>query len=313
MKIVKLATWAILSWGSITLQAQQTGLVTQYDKVSSVLNPAYNGVNRAVQIDALTKSQWANFPGSPKINVVGAQMPLNRDFATGLSFQSMKIGKFLNANPISNFSVAADLAYHKKLAKNLNISTGLRLGMFSYNAQLGLLQANNPNDGAIADNNYNIKTPVIGGGLLLYGKQYFLGVSMPQYAIVGKEQFNMYNLNYVASPMFMYTAGYLKKWNKDWETKITVQARQFKGLPMHLDANIYAYYKNQFMLGYGRRNNSSDVLQVQFKFNEFVWITYGYEHGYIYDSQTPFTSHEFGVSYKFYQPSKQMFIEPRNY
>jgi type IX secretion system PorP/SprF family membrane protein len=303
----------IASLGLAKLSAQQMGLANQYDRISSVLNPAYNGINRAVQVDAITKSQWANFPGSPKMNVVGAQIPLNRDFAAGINLQTLSVGKFQNAKPLSLFAVGADLAYHKQLAKNLNVSTGLRVGMFSYNAQLSLLNANDPNDGSLVDNNYIIKTPLIGGGIMLYGKQYFVSASMPQYAIMANEQINQYNINYASAPMMIFSTGFLQKLSSDWEAKITVQGRHFSGLPFHVDANAYFYYKNQIMFGYGRRNNTADVYQLQIRFNEFVWINYGYERGYIYDSQTPFSSHEFGVSYKFYQPSKQMFIEPRNY
>jgi len=311
----RIAVFAILFGCSGLWQsslAQQMGLANQYDRVSSVLNPAYNGI-RAVQLDALTKSQWANFPGSPKMNIVGAQLPLNRDFATGINLQTLSIGKFQNAKPLSMFAIGADLAYHKQLAKNLHVSTGIRAGMFSYNAQLSLLNANDPNDGSLVDNNYTIKTPFVGGGLMLYGKQYFIGASMPQYAIIAQDQLNQYNVNYASSPMLITTAGLLQRLSKDWEAKITVQGRHFEGLPFHIDANAYFYYKNQIMFGYGRRNNTADVYQLQIRFNEFVWINYGYERGFIYDSQTPFYSHEFGVSYRFYQPSKQMFIEPRNY
>jgi len=296
-----------------SLSAQQMGLANQYERISGVLNPAYNGINRAVQVDAITKSQWANFPGSPKMNVVGAQFPLNRDFAAGLNLQTLSVGKFQNAKPLSLFSVGADLAYHKQLGKNVNLSTGLRVGLFSYNAQLSLLNANDPNDGSLVDNNYTIKTPLIGGGIMLYGKQYFVSASMPQYAIMANEQINQYNINYASAPMMIFSTGYLQKLSKDWDAKVTVQGRHFAGLPFHIDANAYFYYKNQIMFGYGRRNNTADVYQLQIRFNEFVWINYGYERGFIYDSQTPFSSHEFGVSYKFYQPSKQMFIEPRNY
>ncbi len=295
------------------LSAQQMGLANQYDRIAGVLNPAYNGLNRAVQVDALTKSQWANFPGSPKLNVVGTQIPLNRDFAAGINLQTLSVGKFQNAKPLSLFAVGADLAYHKQLAKNVFVSTGIRVGLFSYNAQLSLLNANDPNDGSLVDNNYTIKTPLVGGGIMLYGKQYFVSASMPQYAIMANEQINQYNINYASAPMMIFSTGYLQKLSKDWDAKVTVQGRHFAGLPFHVDANAYFYYKNQIMFGYGRRNNTANVYQLQVRFNEFVWINYGYERGYIYDSQTPFSSHEFGVSYKFYQPSKQMFIEPRNY
>ena len=311
--IRKALTLALVVFNISTVGAQQFGLANQYDRISSVLNPAYNGLNRSVQVDALTKSQWANFPGSPKMNVVGLQLPLNRDFASGLNIQSLSVGKFQNAKPLSLFSVGADLAYHKQIKKNLFLSTGIRIGMFSYNAQLSLLRANQPNDESLLDNNYTIKTPLVGGGIMMYGKNYFVGVSMPQYAIMATDQISQYNINYASSPMMIFSGGYSFEISKDWKAKVTMQGRRFSGLPFHIDANAYVYYQDQFMMGYGRRNNTANVFQFQMRFNEFFWINYGYERGYIYDAETPFFSHEFGVSYRLYQPSKQMFIQPRNF
>ncbi len=109
-----------------SLGAQQVALTTQYDLISSIQNPAYNGLNRNLKIDALSRVQWANFPGTPRYSAVAFQSPLNKDFSLGANFQNLSIGQFKVASPMSMTTMSADIAYHKQLDKNIFAAAGLR-------------------------------------------------------------------------------------------------------------------------------------------------------------------------------------------
>lgn len=297
----------------IQLKSQQASLTTQYDMVSSIQNPAYNGMQQALRIDAISRVQWANFPGAPRYTCLGVQTPFSKDFAVGANFQTLKVGSFKVASPLNMNIFAGDIAYHKQIAKNFNVGVGLRLGLFSFNMQLSKLISDNPNDVATAGNDYNLNTPVIGGGIIMYGKNYYIGASMPQYALITDQVLNNVNIGYNARAFYLLNAGYIAKLNKSWNLKLTAQTRFYNGLPVQADGNVYLLNKDLFTIGYGYRNSGSHAVLSSIKVNEFFKIMYSFETGTVYNKNIPFVSNEFGLTYTFSQPSKQTIVVPRFY
>ena len=295
------------------VKSQQASLTTQYDIVSGIQNPAYNGIHQSLRIDAISRIQWANFPGTPRYTCLGIQSPLSKDFAFGANFQSMKVGSFKVASPLSMNVFAGDIAYHKQVAKNIQVAVGLRLGIFGFNMQLSKLGIDNPNDVAVAGNDYNINTPVVGGGVIVYGKNYYFGGAMPQYALISDQVLNNVNIGYNARTFYLLNAGYIIPLNQNWNLKTTVQTRYYEGLPMQADFNIYLIDKSLFSIGYGYRSTGSHAILSSIKVNEFFKVLYSFETGTVYNKNIPFVSHEFGLSYGFYQPSKQTKVVPRFY
>jgi len=293
--------------------AQQASLSTQYDMVSSIQNPAYNGIHQALRIDAISRIQWANFPGSPRYTCLGVQTPFSKDFAFGANFQTLKVGSFKVASPLNMNVFAADIAYHKKIAKNINVGVGLRLGLFSFNMQLSRLIADNPDDVAVAGNDYNINTPVVGGGIIVYGKNYYFGGAMPQFALVNNQVLNNVNIGYNARMFYLLNGGYIFQLNNVWNIKTSFQTRYYNGLPLQADANLYIINKELFSLGYGYRSSGSHAALVSIKINEFFKVLYSFETGTVYNKNIPFVSNEFGLSYSFSQPNKQTIVVPRFY
>jgi type IX secretion system PorP/SprF family membrane protein len=296
-----------------SLNAQQASLTTQYDVVSGIQNPAYNGMHQSLRIDAISRIQWANFPGTPRYTCLGIQTPLSKDFALGANFQSLKVGSFKVASPLSMNVIAGDIAYHKQVSKNVNVAVGLRLGIFGFNMQLSSLVADNPTDVAIGGNDYNINTPVIGGGVIIYGKNYYIGGAMPQYALLSDQIIDNVNIGYNARSFYLFNAGYVIPLNSKWNFKTTIQTRYYYGLPMQFDYNGYLIDKDLFSIGYGYRSTGSHAILSSIKVNEFFKVLYSYETGTVYNKSIPFVSHEFGLSYSFNQPNKQTKVVPRFY
>lgn len=293
--------------------AQQASLSTQYDMVSSIQNPAYNGIHQALKIDAISRVQWANFPGSPRYTCLAVQAPFSKDFAFGANFQTLKVGSFKVASPLNMNVFAADIAYHKKIAKNINVGVGIRMGLFSFNMQLSRLIADNPDDVAVAGNDYNLNTPVVGGGVIIYGKNYYIGGAMPQFALINDQVLNNVNIGYNARMFYLLNGGYIFHLNNVWNIKTSFQTRYYNGLPVQADANLYLINKELFSLGYGYRSSGSHAVLASIKVNEFFKVLYSFETGTVYNKNIPFVSNEFGLSYSFSQPNKQTIVVPRFY
>ena len=295
------------------LKAQQASLSAQYDAIAGIYNPAYNGVNTYLKVDAISRLQWAGMPGAPRYTGLNLQTPVSRDFAIGANFQSLQVGNFKYVSPLSMNQFAGDIAYHKQLSKNVNVSVGLRLGIFNFNLQVSRLIADNPEDIALAGNDYNINTPIVGGGTMMYGKNYFLGFSMPQMAIVTDNILNNVNLGYNARPFYLFSAGYIYPFKNQFSLKTTVQSRFYKGLAVQSSFNIYGVYKDAFMVGYGYRTSGAHCILANVKVNDYFKILYAFEMGSIYSKNITYTSNEFGLTYAFNQPKQRTIIVPRLY
>jgi type IX secretion system PorP/SprF family membrane protein len=295
------------------LHAQQVALTTQYDLISSIQNPAYNGLNRILKIDALSRVQWANFPGTPRYSAVAFQSPLNKDFSLGANFQNLSIGQFKVASPMSMTSMSADIAYHKQLDKNIYAAAGLRLGVFNSSLRISQLISDAPADAAQTGNDYNFNAPLVGGGVMFYGKQYFIGASLPQFAVVPKQLVDNVNLGYNARSFWSFNAGYVYKFNKKWQVKTTAQARKYTSLPTIWDANIYGIYEGVLTLGYGYRSTGSNAFLASIRANDLIKVVFAYESGTIYDDQTPFNSIEFGISYQIDYNKEKTKVIPRQF
>jgi type IX secretion system PorP/SprF family membrane protein len=199
--------------GAHFLSAQQVALTSQYDLISSMQNPAYNGVNRTMRVDALSRVQWNNFPGTPTYTALAFQTPLSREFAVGAQFQSLTVGKFKNASPLSLSSYTGDLAYHTQIGSKLFLSTGIRTGIMSFNMRLSQLISEIPTDIAIAGNDYNFNSMVVGGGVMIYGDNFYVGASIPQVALVSDRLIDR------TLPKFV---------RLEWETEVKVTTRMIR-------------------------------------------------------------------------------------
>ncbi len=295
------------------LNGQQVALTSQYDLISSIQNPAYNGLNRTMRIDALSRVQWNNFPGTPTYTALAFQTPLNREFAVGGQFQSLTVGKFRSASPLSLSTFTGDIAYHTQIAKGLFVSTGVRTGLMSFNMRLSQLISDVPNDISIAGNDYNFNSMVVGGGAMIYGKSFYIGASMPQIALVNDELVNNVNLGYNARPFYLINVGYIHEVKRDLALKFTTQLRSYSGLPWQYDANLYVMYKDLISLGYGYRNTGSNSFIAHVKVNEYFYLVYMIEQGYVYDKNTAFNSQEFGLRYDLDFNRQRVKISPRYY
>jgi len=315
MKLVNLKTTILTAFIALAHfgYGQQVALNAQYDMISSIQNPAYNGIGRSLRVDALSRNQWSNFPGTPKYTALAFQSPLSRDFAIGANFQTLSVGKFTSAPPLSMTSAAADIAYHTQLNKNLFMSVGLRLGVFNFSMRITQLIADVPSDIAQVGNDYNFISPTVGGGIMAYGKQYFIGVSLPQFAVIPSNIVDNVNLGYNARSFYMLNAGYIHPLNKIFSLKTTVQTRMYEGLPILLDANVYMLYKDVFTMGYGYRSTNAHAIMSLLRVNEHFKIMYAYEFGKVYDNKTQFNSNEFGLTYTLNHSKQKVIISPRHY
>ena len=283
--------------------AQQEQMYTHYDFNSLAMNPAYAGSKRTLVASALNRTQWAIYPGAPNYQSLAVHSPVSqapafRDFAVGLNLQTGKIGKFAIASPFAETEFAANIAYHKEIARNLRLAVGLRVGAFNYSAELSKLQLQNPGDVTFNNNDYSITAPMTGFGVYLYSDKYFAAISAPRMVFINERTApSGVNLDYVSEMHYYAIAGAVFEINDDVKLKPTTQVKFVNGAPMQADLNLHLFYKDFGSIGGFFRTGGDIGFMTMVKLNPSFNVLYSFD-----SKTTPLNeyvrgSHEIGIQY----------------
>lgn len=283
--------------------AQQEQMYTHYDFNSLAMNPAYAGSKRTLVASALNRTQWATYPGAPNYQSLAVHSPVSqapafRDFAVGLNLQTGKIGKFAVASPFAETEFAANIAYHKEIARNLQLAVGLRVGAFNYSAELSKLQLQNPGDVTFNNNDYSITAPMTGFGVYLYSDKYFAAISAPRMVFINERTApSGVNLDYVSEMHYYAIAGAVFEINDDVKLKPTTQVKFVNGAPMQADLNLHLFYKDFGSIGGFFRTGGDIGFMTMVKLNPSFNVLYSFDSKTSPLNEYVRGSHEIGIQY----------------
>lgn len=124
---MKLSIATLLVLLSLSAQAQQDPLYSQYLNNPFVLNPAYAGLTNNLNFSLGYRSQWAGFEGSPKtINFNSHISPHDNKMGAGLMVISDQIG-----NSTIN-EIFGSYSYRINFTDSKILSFGLQAGIANY-------------------------------------------------------------------------------------------------------------------------------------------------------------------------------------
>ena len=202
-----------LNFSEVT--AQQDAEYSMYMFNGQYINPAYTGSKEVMDITALYRHQWTSVEGAPKSVSLGIHTPFKRDqYAAGLSFTNDNIG-------LANlFSTYVSYAYRVKIGKKSKFSAGVQAGFTQYRANLTTADLPDP---GLPDQTYsfdrNLFLPNFGFGIYFYGKNYYVGASVPHLInnSLNEKLHNAATNNDVARQYkhYLVTAGYVINVIKD--------------------------------------------------------------------------------------------------
>jgi type IX secretion system PorP/SprF family membrane protein len=227
-----------------------------------------------------------------------SQAPAFRDFAVGLNLQTGKIGKFAVASPFAETEFAANIAYHKEIARNLRLAVGLRVGAFNYSAELSKLQLQNPGDVTFNNNDYSITAPMTGFGVYLYSDKYFAAISAPRMVFITERTApSGVNLDYVSEMHYYAIAGAVFEINDDVKLKPTTQVKFVNGAPMQADLNLHLFYKDFGSIGGFFRTGGDIGFMTMVKLNPSFNVLYSFDSKTSPLNEYVRGSHEIGIQY----------------
>jgi len=286
---------------TVVVLAQQDPVQSQYLFSQQPINPAYVGIHGYWDVAGLSRLQWLGIDGAPQTHSLYAHTGLfskTKKYGTGFSISQDKIG-------VANTTfLHSDNAYHIKLDERTFLSTGLRLGIVSFREQQQQLSGNpaDPNfQSNIRSNSFDV-----GGGLMLYTPDYFVGVSMPRFYDLNKVTTNQLTLEGntgsslpAFSRSYIFSGGYLFRVSQNIYLRPISLVRFGDGFPVRWDLNMNMLYDDLFWFGVSYKYNTSIGFNTQFFTQKGIRFGYAFDYSTTNIGTSLGATHELMVSYSF--------------
>jgi len=272
--LIKITFVLVLTLGSLTINAQQVPMFTNYMYNTLMVNPAYAGSRDALTVTALYRSQWVDFKGAPVTQTITMHIPLkNKHIAIGLSVLNDKIG------PVNNTSVFVDYAYIMQLTAKSKLSLGVSVGADMFQANLNTLQLDQQTDPVFMNNINNHVTPNFGFGAYYSRAHFYAGISVPEllqnsYALnpsdannlIGKQQRN-----------YFFIMGSMLELSNNLDFKPTMLIKETPAVPLEADLTASFIIAKRLLLGAMYRTGDSFGALVGLDILPQLHIGYSYD------------------------------------
>jgi type IX secretion system PorP/SprF family membrane protein len=271
----------------ILATSQVDPLYAQYLNNPFLINPAYAGMNKYLNVMAGFRKQWAGFDGSPStLSLTGHTSLADNKMGLGLIISQDKIGE--NKNTL----VQAAYAYKINLDQSTVLSFGLQAGMMNYRSDNSELNPYDPTD-PLFSGVQNTTKPTFGAGVLVKGDKYFIGLAVPRLlkATTDFEETSGTGEVDLYTQHFYGFASYLFMISERLRFKPGVLVRAVAGSPLSADINAQVNIEDRYAVGLFTRNFNTYGLLAQLKFSQ-------YRFGYTFELPTNksvgtnFTTHD---------------------
>jgi len=297
----------ILSLATVTLSAnaQQTTLFTQYMFNGLVINPAYTGTHGNMTASASYRSQWTRLKGAPQTQIATLHSPIK--------FSRSAAGVMLmhdQAGVTHQYSIYGTYAYHIPVSANGKLSVGGQAGINYYQANRAdahIVTNGNQPDPTYQTNDSRFQ-PNLGIGAYYYTKRTYVGLSLPT---IINNKWNSGDVNVARQKRtYLLSAGHVMDLGANVKLKPNVLLRWEEGGPFQYDVNANVLFAEVLWLGVSYRMKDSVDGLIEFVINNQFNV--GYSYGY---PITPLTNvqsgtHEFVLNYRI-KRNKNVVFSPR--
>ena len=280
---------------AFTSQAQQYPRRTLFMVNPYAVNPAAAGVNRDIPLYTTYRSQWNGTNVHPKTFYLTANKQLPNGFGIGGVLFQDKTGAYSTTS--FEFSGASHIAISRKQSVAFGVSG---IGT-QYVFDLSNAVVQDPNDvalgGGVKQSSFSLNA---NAGMMLYGQNYFFGVSVP-YLLQPKLNFGSGNINERVIRHYQLMGSYEFSLTKDWGLSTSIFTRFTEVTPMQVDLNVMLNLNHDLCFGITSRPKSAWAAMFGWKFEGYsLWYSYEMNTGIA--QALGFSSHEFTLGYTIKAP-----------
>ncbi len=252
--------------------AQREPFYTQYMYNIGSFNPAYVGTVETPDINLLYRSQWIDIPGAPRTIRFGVNYPLNNK-KHGLGFNAVND----QLGPTTQTYVDVSYSFQVEFEYDVFLSFGLDAGGSFLNVDFSKGTFENPGEPILGAETINEFAPTIGAGVFLYHKDWYVGVSTPNFLTDGLYSDKVAQV--VAEQLqFNFIGGYVFNLNDNLKFKPAFLVNYINGAPINGNASLNFLLNDSFTLGAAYRFDNAISGLAGFQVNNSIYIGYSYDY-----------------------------------
>lgn len=271
---------------------------TQYMNGMQTINPAYAGMWEKVGVQVFTRRYFVGHSGAPLVMNASWYKPIKNDNnGVGVNISEEHVGYE------NKLTVAADYSYQVRVDWQTYLRLGLKVGFINYDNLLTRYDldygVDDPDDAFATDIHQRMMLKW-GVGALLYTRDYYIGLSIPQ-IVSNKFRADIVNFSSLADVRYFYLlGGYFFGRQRQIRFKPTILVKGAVGEPLQADIAANWLFYDKFWFGAMYRTNNTAALITQFvmmknmRFGYAIELPFGREI-FKYQLQT----HEIRVVYEF--------------
>lgn len=255
---------------SFTSRAQQDPQYTHYMFNTLSVNPAYAGQRETLSAVALHRSQWVGIDGAPMTQSLAIHSPLrNERVGLGLNIVRDALGPATETFVDANFSYTIPLN-----ANDLKLSFGAKGGLHILDTDWskGLFQ----NPDVAFNNNLNLISPMIGAGLYMHTRKWYVGLAVPNF--IQTDHYDDFQESVATERMHFYAiGGYVFNINDTVELKPAFLVKGVSGAPLIADVSANFWFQQKITAGLAYRWDDAVSALVGFQVTPGMFVGYSYD------------------------------------
>jgi len=271
---------ALFLFVAISLNAQQYPLYTQSSFNNFSLNPAFAGSESCIDFRAGYRLQWAGFEGRPGTAFVSGHGKIKPKVLNGKDWFMGVGGRIISdeAGPFSSIRLELAWAIHVQLSKSVYGSFGIFAGITQSRFSTDKLDVNQANQELTSQT--SILGPTITPGLLIYGKDFFVGFSIQD---VVAYQMPDVGIETNISPHYIFKTAKNFKLSRRSELIPSLIIRTVSGAPVNYELTMMYSLDKNYQIGIAYRNQAA--VAGLLKLRLFGSLTLGFAYDYIINTQ----------------------------
>lgn len=253
-------------------RAQQLPQLTQYMLNDYLFNQAVAGSRPFFELRSGHRYQWVGVQDAPRTFTLSGHTPLGSKMGVGGYLFTDIVG------PTRRTGVQFSWAYHLKITEDIKLSMALSGGMLQFLIDGSKIQFRDQGDPILDDQLRGELKPDATFSFLLYHPNWWIGAAAPQ--LLNNEVVFLHENTGTLSRMerhYYAMGGYRLPVGSDIKLEPSFMFKYVAPVPMKLDINLTARYKDAFWLGAGYRTNDAWCAMLGY------WHKQQFQFGYSYD------------------------------
>ena len=278
--------------------AQQLPQFTSYQLSPFLYNPAYAGVDKTTQLNAVVRSQWEGIREAPQSDVISGY-GLLRNTNMGLGASAFKDV----AGADSRRGVTLSYAYHLKVKNSISLSLGLSAGFLQYRLDHTIINPYDEGDPIFNTPVLSSVVPTATFGAYLYADKFYASIALPQLlssTFTAKDEYNDINLIKGGLTNHIFVGGgYIMDLNETFKIEPSVLLMLSSPAPMNIEFMSKIFYKDLLWTALSYRFNDAACMYLGININENFYIAYA--HDFVTSELSSVTSgtNEFKLGFRF--------------